>query len=351
MIKNPAASGRGMSKKLDNSNAASGGEYNPKELNKKRHIGIIGSFCFSHEVCIMKFGNFYIGQNINEIRNNLEDVSEQMFNSVFTKVFADEKIYKGKKIVFLDTEWGVILGVTNNKVYKIALQFTASQQEITPFNKVKAYFENTYGEPNDVDELEGSCLYTWYTKEGNTILETGKKTWNNSSVAILNIVVTEKQPIQGKPIHRKVSYSFIFFIVSLILIALLFFVGRFFGNVSIFISSLVIAIFMGPYIGRSLAKSFYLASTTGIIIIGFMWGAVVAFLLRLLFNMTSPGIILSIIGYGAGTYISIPNYEVFARKNPFPELSSRVEENQEIINFAGIVGFVVSSIIFYFVIS
>ena len=290
----------------------------------------------------MRFGNYYLGQNIKEIRNDLEDISEQMFNSGFIKVFADEKIYKGKRIMFLNAEWNVVLGVTNNKVYKIALQLTTPQQETTLSDNVKAYFENIYGKPDDFKESETSYFYIWDTKEGNTILETGKKIGGDSFIPILNIFVTA-----GQPVRKKASS---FFISGLILVAVLLFVRRFFGDIGLLISLLIIIIFFGQSIRRVLSQFFNLARTTGtgVITVGFVWGIAIAFLLRLFLNVISAGIILSIIGYSIGVYISIPYWEVLTGVNPFLELSIRTERNKKIINLAGIVGFIVASIIFYF---
>jgi len=58
---------------------------------------------------------------------------------------------------------------------------------------------------------------------------------------------------------------------------------------------------------------------------------------------------LIIIGYGAGLYASIINYDAFMRDSRLSELfPDRLEENQEVMNFVSISSFIVLSVIFYF---
>jgi len=85
------------------------------------------------------------------------------------------------------------------------------------------------------------------------------------------------------------------------------------------------------------------------ILIGLIWGGTTALLLRLLFLWTHPGTISIIIGYGAGLYTSIINYDVFMRGSRLSELfPDRLEENQKVMNFASIISFIMLSVIFYF---
>ena len=143
--------------------------------------------------------------------------------------------------------------------------------------------------------------------------------------------------------------KFLFFISSLILSIVIFFIGRLFGNTGTFIAVLIILIFIGRQTGNRLSKFLIFSNTTVMILIGSMWGGITALLLRLLFLWTRPGTISIIIGYGAGLYTSTINYDVFMRDSRLSELfPDRLEENQEIMNFASIISFIVLSVVFHF---
>jgi len=143
--------------------------------------------------------------------------------------------------------------------------------------------------------------------------------------------------------------EFLFFISSLILSIVIFFIGRLFGNTGTFIAVLIILIFIGRQTGNRLSKLLIFQKTIVMILIGLIWGGVTALLLRLLLLWTHPGIISIVIGYGAGLYTSIINYDVFMRDSRLSELfSDRLEENQEIMNFASIISFIILSVFFIF---
>lgn len=165
---------------------------------------------------VIKYGNYYLTQNINEIKKDLREISKEIFNlGSIKKNFSDEKIYGSKTIIFLDNEWDIMLGVIKDKVYKIALHLASSQvanpiglasfngnhevvkiQENPIFSEIQQYFKSNYGKVNEVKEVENSNLYIWDTKYGNIILEIGKKINKDSYFNILNIFDTYRQPFK-----------------------------------------------------------------------------------------------------------------------------------------------------------
>lgn len=55
---------------------------------------------------------------------------------------------------------------------------------------IKSYFEEKYGEPNEVKESEYSNFYIWDTEDENTILEIGKEIGKGFIMNVLNIFLT-----------------------------------------------------------------------------------------------------------------------------------------------------------------
>lgn len=66
---------------------------------------------------------------------------------------------------------------------------------------------------------------------------------------------------------------------------------------------------IGRKIGWGLSRSVLSTSSWAVCaVLCFAWALGVAYALRLFILATEPGLLLKIFGYGAGTYISIPNY-------------------------------------------
>jgi len=140
---------------------------------------------------LMKFGNYYVGQNFYEIENELEDISEQMFSLGFMKAFNDERIFKGKKVTFLDHSWDTVIGITNEKIYKIALQYMSVEGKPI-FDSVLKYFIEEFGVPNEHKHYGYSFFHIWDTEWGNIILERKGETEGES----INIFLTSNAPIK-----------------------------------------------------------------------------------------------------------------------------------------------------------
>lgn len=81
---------------------------------------------------------------------------------------------------------------------------------------------------------------------------------------------------------RHILNEFLFFISSLILSTIIFFIGKLFGNTGTFIAVLMILIFIGRQIGNRISKLLVFQKTIVMILIGLIWGGVTVLLLRLL---------------------------------------------------------------------
>lgn len=85
---------------------------------------------------------------------------------------------------------------------------------------------------------------------------------------------------------------------------------------------------VGVYVGRRFGwwmsrVHFYFGSRLAVFIDLILWGAGVAFLLRLAMNWLHPGIILKILGYGAGAYVAHPAYGLVMESTIPSEQQSR----------------------------
>ncbi len=77
------------------------------------------------------------------------------------------------------------------------------------------------------------------------------------------------------------------------------------------------------------------------------WGVSLAFGLRLFILATNPGVLLKIFGYGAGMYISIPNYGLVAESTI---LESQLPRHVFIKGVPWVL-FMVASVVFAFTVS
>lgn len=137
-----------------------------------------------------------------------------------------------------------------------------------------------------------------------------------------------------------------FLIASIIVLLFIFFIGRFFGNIGNYLSLLIIAIFLGRTVGNRLSKSLFFATTVAVSFVGLLWGTILALLFRLFFLWSHPGVILSIVGYGAGLYIAVISYDHFMRNYSLSD--SRLDDNQNVMNFVSIGSFLLTSVLLYF---
>jgi hypothetical protein len=103
------------------------------------------------------------------------------------------------------------------------------------------------------------------------------------------------------------------------------------------------------FVGRSLG--WWLSKTTLYgrplpltIILCLAWGAFFASALHILIREFEPNLIAKVFAYGAGAYVSVPNFGLFAPGS----IPVRVQERDFLIQVVPFAAFVVSSVLLYF---
>ena len=141
----------------------------------------------------MNFGMYYIGQDFSEIAEGLTEISKDTY-AIMKCIFEDEKIYNAKDITYCDTTWKTVIGVTQNKVYKISLQ-TPDTPIITVFlglnlwEKVFDKLKNAFSNFSEQKEIGYSKLTIWDTSWGNIILNRTFIPYETIESPILNIIL------------------------------------------------------------------------------------------------------------------------------------------------------------------
>ncbi len=138
----------------------------------------------------------------------------------------------------------------------------------------------------------------------------------------------------------------------MVLLTIFFFIGKLlFKSTGEFIALLFAITYTGRNTGNRLIKIFLFLDKFTLILIGLIWGNLIALLIRLLMIHIHVNTILTIIGYLGGCYASIINYDIFMgypEQAGFPHPYDKMLKNQETMNYASIISFIISSIIFFF---
>jgi len=134
-------------------------------------------------------------------------------------------------------------------------------------------------------------------------------------------------------------------------IAIVIIVGTKILRLHLHVALFVICCCLGPVMGRKLGwiisrNVLYSAPTSLAVLVCILWGMGTAFGFRLVVIGLRPNIILAIIGFMAGGYISIPNYGLIA-ESTIPE---GVSVRHEIVSSLPSLVYIVASILFYFTI-
>lgn len=81
----------------------------------------------------------------------------------------------------------------------------------------------------------------------------------------------------------------------------------------IFLFGCLIALLIGRRLGWAISRNLLYSSGWFVcVVVCVAWGVGLAYGVRLFIIVTNPGLLLKIFGYGAGIYISIPNYGLIA---------------------------------------
>ena len=297
----------------------------------------------------MIFDKYFIGQNYSEIDNELSEISKEEY-SVLKPFFSDEKIFHGKQINFCDQNWTTVLGITQGKVYKLSLQTQTTQKnyDISSkglWNKVYERLNEEYEIYTDQQKINDSFITTWDTKFGNIILNNttlpNENIFSQTSEVILDITLTGSFAFGGTKRAEKIGLS-IFLLAGL--------------TISQFVSpgiAVIIFLLLGLMFGRKfdyLISNFFLKGTIKkgyVFFICLLWGTTIALSVRELFLHYNPNIVMKIIFYGAGFYLS----NVFFQDNRINSMAELIygKNFKSGINTVTVIANILSSIAFNFI--
>jgi hypothetical protein len=104
---------------------------------------------------------------------------------------------------------------------------------------------------------------------------------------------------------------------------------------------------VGRKIGWGLSRFLYTSGWAVCIVLCLGWAIGVAYGLRLFILATQPGLLLKVFGYGAGMYISVPNFGLL-NESTIPEHG---RHRHEFISVVPSLLFILASVVFAFTVS
>ena len=108
-----------------------------------------------------------------------------------------------------------------------------------------------------------------------------------------------------------------------------------------FFLTCVAGLFIGRRIGWFLSRALlYRAPRPILFAVSVLWGGLIAWLLSIAMGRLHPGLILKVLGFGAGAYVSIPNYGLFREETMPMELLPR----HVLVSNVPLVAFILTSI-------
>jgi len=163
----------------------------------------------------MKLGNYRIGQYISEIKNELTEVSSSEYR-ILGRSFKDERIFHGRDIEYLGTKWRVVIGVADDRVYKVALQTDYvseifGEKDDNLWEKVFKNLMADYGAFTEQHRKGQSFFTIWDREWGNIILTMtimGEANFDlknvGKNVGVLDLSFTGNFPFKKSKFWKKV---------------------------------------------------------------------------------------------------------------------------------------------------
>jgi hypothetical protein len=116
----------------------------------------------------------------------------------------------------------------------------------------------------------------------------------------------------------------------------------------IFFFGCLIATWIGRKAGWAISRSLLYPSSWAVcVIVCVAWSVGLAYGLRLFILATHPGLLLKIYGYGAGAYISIPNYGLLMESS----IPDYVRPRHDFLRGVPSILFIVASLVFAFTVA
>jgi hypothetical protein len=149
-------------------------------------ISQLGTQVCSHGAVILELGGYRLDQDIRDIKAEMEDLSYMLDAGPFTRMFSDEKMFRARQVDLLGEKWECFLGVTNNRIYKIALSGGITSNT---FDKAKIYFISLYKQPTGTKSNQEVNACIWDLPSINVFITQHKPSY------VVNIIATSKSPI------------------------------------------------------------------------------------------------------------------------------------------------------------
>ncbi|MGB8991631.1 MAG: hypothetical protein WCD80_06215 [Desulfobaccales bacterium] len=149
---------------------------------------------------IFELAGYRLDQDIRDIKAEMEDISHVLDFGPFKRMFSDERIFKTNEVDFLGEIWECMLGVTNNKIYKIAL---SKKYTSNIFEKINRYFFELYGKPTESQSNEEVIYHIWDTAlyQGRSLgppLSSNLVVSQHYPFNVINIYATSGTPFKKK---------------------------------------------------------------------------------------------------------------------------------------------------------
>jgi predicted nucleic-acid-binding Zn-ribbon protein len=136
---------------------------------------------------IFELGGYQLDQDIRDIKSQMQDCSQLFGSGPFERMFSDEKIIKVNQVDFLGETWECILGVTNNKIYKIVLSGIDISNIFEIANK---HFLELYGKPTERQNNIDSNINIWDLATAYLVIS------QYQEPNVVNIIATSKTPLK-----------------------------------------------------------------------------------------------------------------------------------------------------------
>ena len=150
-------------------------------------ISQIGTQHCSEWAANFELGGYQLDQDIRGIKSEMEDMSHLLGFGSFVRMFSDEKIFKVNQIYFLDVKWDCLIGVTNKKIYKIALSGKSIESIL---ETAMIHFSKNFGNPTESRQDNESNINIWEFPRANLVLS--KQHPSN----VVNIIATSGTPFK-----------------------------------------------------------------------------------------------------------------------------------------------------------
>jgi hypothetical protein len=142
----------------------------------------------------VQIGDYSLGQNICNAPH-LTEISHLEYNAL-PKIFIGEKILRAPDVTFLGYSWNMVLGVINERIYKLSAQFISDNPRMADVTYTEAikFCSKQYGTPSSGKDLPSS-LRTLYERSGWTESEVdGVMVWDTP---FGNVIVDRRSILDG----------------------------------------------------------------------------------------------------------------------------------------------------------